>query len=299
MTILNFGDNNYLTGNDLWVTIKDFANPVKNLKLRVKNLANLKQHDLVLYPLPNNQFTLNITTAVRSLFDAPIHDSLPLNTLAKFEIKFDISFVGAFPNEIENIEKYFIRGYTQNKAINTYIDLDTNLLIGNAKFYANGTTNFNSYFVLRKIGGINILTKDLSADLINIQNLCNYKIIKFLNSIGGYQYFLFEDFEIKESAKPLKNVPKITNAFNDTAFQSLGTELKKEIELITENSAEDQIIITEIVNSFDVLMWDATAQIWIKLVPNANATTTNTWDNRYKNKIKFDFYNEVNNTLIW
>ena len=297
MTILNFGENNYLTGNDLWVTIKDFANPTKNLKLRVKNLANLKQHDLVLYPR-NNEFTLNITTAVRSLFDAPIHDGSPLNTLAKFEIKFDVIFVGAFPNEIENIEKYFIRGYRNSKGINkNFIDQSNDLLIGKAKFYTNGIDNFNIYNYIN-IRSMFILN-GISNDLINIQNLCNYKIIKFLNSIGGYQYFLFEDFEIKESAKPLKNVPKITNAFNDTAFQSLGTELKKEIELITENSAEDQIIITEIVNSFDVLMWDATAQIWIKLVSNPNATTTNTWDNRYKNKIKFDFYNEVNNTLIW
>lgn len=299
MNILNFNQNNYLTGNDLWVTINGFTNPVKNLKLKVKNLVNSKQYDLVLYPRIDKEFKINMTTVVRSLFDAPKHDSLPLNTLAKFEIKFDVSFVGAFPNEIENIEKYFIRGHTQNKVANTYINLNANLLIGVAKFYTNGITNFNKSNLLE----FNI-QREQNA-IVEKSNFtqpisdCNYKIIKFLNSIGGYQYFLFEDFEIKESAKPLKNVPKITNDFNDTAFQSLGTELKKEIELITENSAEDQIIITEIVNSFDVLMWDSTAQIWIKLVPNANVTTTNTWDNRYKNKIKFDFYNEVNNTLIW
>ena len=181
MTILNFGDNNYLTGNDLWVTIKDFANPVKNLKLRVKNLANLKQHDLVLYPLPNNQFTLNITTAARSLFDAPIHDSLPLNTLAKFEIKFDVSFVGAFPNDVQTINKNFIRGYRNSKGSDkNFIDAPFDifiLTIGKAKFYTNGITNFDEFNKLEASMGVWRIVINSSADLINIQNLCNYKII--------------------------------------------------------------------------------------------------------------------------
>jgi hypothetical protein len=298
MIISNLNNDNYLIGNDLWVRINGLANPAKRLKFKVENLTNTKKFDLILYPNPTNEFLFNIVAPVRALFDAPIHDSNPLNILARFKFTFDVDFLGAFANDTELIIKNFIRGYKQHKGLlDNYLNVPQNLTIGTPKFYKYGNIKFNKYNKLDELNLVLAVYQNLSSDIILITD-CNFKIIRFLNSIGGYQYQLFEAYEIKDDAKPLKNIPKIINNFNDTAFQSLGTELNREIELYTEVKAEDQIIIADLIKSYDVLMWDADAEIWIKLVPNANTTIFNSWDKTYKNKIKFDFYNEVNNSLL-
>jgi hypothetical protein len=300
MTISNLNQNNYLIGNDLWVRINGLANPAKRLKLKIENLINTKKFDLILYPSPTNEFLFNIVAPVRALFDAPIHDSNPLNTLARLKFTFDVEFVGVFANDTQIVNKIFIRGFRQDKGyLENFIDAPTDLLIGNAKFYYNQITFFNKFNIFkRNAGGVFLISDVISTNVIIIES-CNYKIIKFLNSLGGYQYYAFEAFEIKDNAKPLKNIPKQINNFNYTAFQSLGMELNKEIEFYTETKSEDQIIIADLIKSYDVLMWDVDAEIWIKLVPNTNTTIFNTKDKIYKNKIKYDFYTEVNNSLLW
>jgi hypothetical protein len=305
MIISNLNFNDFLIGNDLWVRINGLANPAKRLKLKVENLTNAKKFDLILYPTPENEFLFNIVAPVRSLFDAPLHDSNPLNTLARMKFTFDVEFVGAFAVDTQIVNKNFIRGFRNNKGfLENYINPDTHLIVGKwLNYNLNNISGIdfdicdyiNFAFTIQKIN-LNIQPFFPSENVILTS--CNYKIIKFLNSLGGYQYYVFEDFEIKENSKPLKNIPKIINSFNDTAFQSLGTDFNREIELYTEVKAEDQIIIADLIKSYDVLMWDADTEIWIKLVPNANTTIFNSWDKTYKNKIKFDFYNEVNNTLV-
>jgi hypothetical protein len=305
MIISNLNFNDFLIGNDLWVRINGLANPAKRLKLKVENLTNAKKFDLILYPTPENEFLFNIVAPVRSLFDSPLHDSNPLNTLARMKFTFDVEFVGAFAVDTQIVNKNFIRGFRNNKGfLENYINPDTHLIVGKwLNYNLNNISGIdfdicdyiNFAFTIQKIN-LNIQPFFPSENVILTS--CNYKIIKFLNSLGGYQYYVFEDFEIKENSKPLKNIPKIINSFNDTAFQSLGTDFNREIELYTEVKAEDQIIIADLIKSYDVLMWDADTEIWIKLVPNANTTIFNSWDKTYKNKIKFDFYNEVNNTLV-
>jgi hypothetical protein len=306
MTISNLNQNNYLIGNDLWVRINGLANPAKRLKLKVENLTNAKKFDLILYASPANEFLFNIVAPVRALFDAPIHDSDPLNTLARLKFTFDIEFLGAFANDTQIVNKNFMRGFRQNKGyLENYINPESHLIVGKwLNYNINNISGIdfdicdyvNFVFAIQKMN-LNTIPF-FNSEKIIIES-CNYKIIKFLNSLGGYQYYVFEAYEIKDTAKPLKNIPKQINNFNDTAFQSLGTELNKEIEFYTETKSEDQVIISDLIKSFDVLMWDVESEIWIKLVPNTNTTIFNTKDKMYKNKIKYDFYTEVNNSLLW
>lgn len=297
MILYNFGANNYFINNDLWVTIYDFTNPSQFINLKVTNTTNGKFYEIILYPnYTTGEYTVNFIKPVRALFDAPNHLSNPLNTKATFVFELKSTPIGNFPIETSTITRRFFRGGQEKEGQNSNsLNPNTAMFIGDVYGYA----GFDKYHFLDLTSNI---VKQTTTNLLPIDS-CAYKMIKFLNSKGGYQFYAFESFEIRKKTKPLKNIAKypknVANAFRNTNFQSLGVEANREIELFTETSQEKQLIIDELISSFDVLMYDQIGNFWIKLVPSSNTSIFNPKDKTFKNKISFDFYSEVNNSMLW
>ena len=89
MTINGLENNYYLSGNDIWLQVLSFAAPAIRLELECTNVSTGKSlQALKLYPNPQQIFKFNISLPIRALQPEPDHNSVPLNTMQLYRIKF-------------------------------------------------------------------------------------------------------------------------------------------------------------------------------------------------------------------
>ena len=297
MTITGLENNYYLTQNDIWVKISGVAEPIASLELSVKNLTTSKElPTLRLYPSPNNDFQFNISLPVRGLFPFPNH--INVNSLQSFEITFRIKFGNSnIEDEVLTITKYFVRGGRNKNGVDEWYLLPSQeLIVGRWIDWGISLPTF-----AKRIQGSTIVDFIPSNPFkFNLRG-CDYKIIKFLNSLGGYQYYIFEAFEIKNKSKSGKTIARIANRLRDDNFLNIGIDNEKEIEFSTKTPFEIQTVITDLISSFEVLIYNPDgndeASRWQRLILESNDSVENNYDRVYENKIKYSFSNEITRTL--
>lgn len=297
MTITGLENNYYLTQNDIWVKISGVAEPIASLELSVKNLTASKElPTLRLYPSPNNDFQFNISLPVRGLFPFPNH--INVNSLQNYELKFTIKFGDTnLPDEVQTIEKFFVRGGREKNGIDEWYLLPSQeLIVGR---WIDWGISLPTY--AKRIQGSTIVDFIPSNPYKFILRGCDYKIVKFLNSLGGYQYYIFEAFEIKNKSKSGKTIARIANRLREDNFLNIGIENEKEIEFTTKTPFEIQSVITDLISSFEVLIYNPDgndeASRWQRLLLESNDSVENNYDRVYENKIKYSFSNEITRTL--
>lgn len=140
-------------------------------------------------------------------------------------------------------------------------------------------------------------------DIYNMDtsSLCDYKIVKFLNSLGGYQFYVFEKYEIKTKNKPGKTIARTTNRLRQNNFLNIENSTERTIKFFTKTPAEVQEVITDLISSLEVFLYypdgeDDEAK-WERLVLESNSTVENNTDDVYNNELEFSFANYYTNSL--
>lgn len=132
-------------------------------------------------------------------------------------------------------------------------------------------------------------------------NLCDYKIVKFLNSLGGYQFYVFESYEIKTKNKPGKTIAQTTNRLRQNNFLNLENSTERTIKFFTKTPAEVQEVITDLISSLEVFLYypdgDDDEAKWERLVLESNSTVENNIDDVFENELEFSFANYYTNSL--
>mgnify|MGYP007017073019 FL=1 len=142
-----------------------------------------------------------------------------------------------------------------------------------------------------------------------VPGLCDYRIIKFLNSLGAYQFYVFEGSEIQTDSKPKKNISRPTYRLRESGVRSLGTETEEILVLKTKTPGAIQAVIQDLVKSQDVLLYEpGSVEVspyespgvadndsrWHRLELMSNDAYKSTKDGSYQNEIKFRFPNYIN-----
>lgn len=298
MTISGLENNYYLSQNDIWIKVGGIVPKIAYLELAVKNLSTLKDLPaLRLYPSPSNDFHFNICLPVRSLFPYPSH--IVVNSLQFFEFTFTVKFdEESIPDEVLTMSKFFIRG-GRNKNVNDewYLSPSQELIVGRWIDWGLYLPQF-----ARRIQGA-LLVEFIPANQfkMKLRNNCNYKMIKFLNSLGGYQFYVFESFEIKTKSKSSKTISRIANRLREDNALNVGVDVERTIEFTAKTPFEIQDVITDLISSFEILMYnpDGTDDFasWDRLILESNDSIENNFDRVYENKLKFSFANNVTRTL--
>ena len=292
MTITGLENNYYLSQNDIWISVSGFSENVSYLEITPQNLtSSLTIDPLKLYPSPNNDFQFNICQIVRALF--PETDHINNNNLQSFKFDFVAKFIDTeIEDETITIQKYFIRGGRDKNANDEwYLTSSEELVIG--KWIEWIGITLPGY--AKRIQGTKIV--DYIPNNPYKKNLqeCDYKIVKFLNSVGGYQFYVFEKFEIKTKSKAGKTIPKNSVRLRNDNFRNIGIEIEKTIELQTKTPFEIQSVITDLISSFEVLLFHPEglndAAKWQRLNLESNDSVENNYDRMYENKIEFSFSN--------
>lgn len=296
MTIIGLENNYYLALNEIWISIKDITSNASYLELTVTNLTTgVTLHPLTPAPSPTNEFFFNICIPVRYMFPEVNH--INVNTLQAFKFDFKVKFEDTtIPDDTLTLEKYFVfGGRDKNGTDEWYLSDYHELLVGKwIKWKGVDIPGFAN-----KIQNNTIVSFIPNEQNIFTHNFpgCDYKIIKFLNSLGGYQYYIFEKYQIKKKTKANKIIEQITDRLRKDNFRNTGTTIDKSIELETKTPFQIQEVFSELVSSMDVYMYDSNGNDndshWIKLVLENNDSIENNYTQQYENKIEFSFSNNI------
>lgn len=302
MGIDGLENNYYLSGNDIWVrvTSTDDRTPLK-LELLIENQYTFKTLPAFrMYPNPTQEIKFNISLPIRALQPDP-DQVVPQNSLSKFSLTFNLTYTDNTTETVE-MDVIFIRGGVNKRgADNWYLSSSTPLVVGKWIEW-NGITLPGSAY---RIQGDFLTTFQPSGDMVYRQFIpgnCNYKIIKFLNSLGGYQFFVFEYNERELTAKGLGTLPVIADELKFDNSRSLGIDESETLNLKCKTPEEIQPVFLDLLKSFDVYLYHPEGNEpysqWERLeIAGSNKGLLNSRDKTYMNEVTFKIPNYVNREL--
>lgn len=289
MTITGLENNYYLSGNDIWITVGGFSEPVAMMTLTVTNTTTGETlPPFRMYPSPDNDFKFNICVPVRALF--PEQDHINNNSLQSFSLAFSATFVNTETSPDETtIEKLFIRGQrTQNANAEWFMNNGDYLIVGKWLNYP----HFNLPSGASFINGPTLGNRNPAIQYcMTVRCSPNAKLLKFRNSLGGYQFFAFEKWQKDINVRSGKTIQRITDRLRKDNFRTTENEVQSEIEFYTKTPAAIQDVFFDLVTSPEVYLYhprgDDNEAKWQRLQPEDNKSFFNNIDKVYENEITF------------
>ena len=300
MDVTGLENNYYLSGNDIWIKVYIFAKPLLRLELKVTNLNTGKTLPIFkLYADPANAVIFNASQTIRPLQPYPNH--VNYNTLQKYKIEFT-AILDDNTTEALSLERYFIRGGRDKNNIDEWY------LQNNEKLFISKWVEWQGIDLPGEANKIlNQYVVDFVPDiqdryLMHIADKCKVKIIKFLNSKGGYQFWIFEASEIKAKSKAKSTVARVPMQLRADAYLGVGVDTSKELKLKSKVPAILQPIILDLLDSPDVLLYDPLGNDylskWHRLqLSGSNDALLNSNDMSYTNEITYSLPKYTNRDL--
>ena len=294
MTINGLSNNYYLTQNDIWVTVNGFTQVVSKLILDFKNITTGEDiNGLECSSSINNDCSFNVSLPIRALMPEPNH--IVVNSLQQFQIKITAKFKNTeTPEEVVTLNKYFVRGGRDKVGTKEWYLVDGDSLIEN-KWISGGVSWTTSSKALKISGGT--LVEDLSIQGVIQQEKknCNGIVIKYLNSLGCYQYFYFDRYELKNKTKAAKTVNRITNRLRKDNFQNIGYTETKTLTLYSFTEKLLQPNFEDLIKSLHILYFDINGvdadSSWHLIKLDDNSSVWNNYENAFENKAEFTLPN--------
>lgn len=295
MIVTGLENNYYLTQNDIWVTIAGFTNVVGKVVIDVKNLITNKElKGFECSAGPDNACLFNVCFPIRALMPEPNH--ITNNNLQQFQIKITAKFQNtSIADEVQTIVKYFIRGGRDKSGSNEWYLNDGGFLV-----VGKWITGGGSWLALSKPQRIsnNEIVGDPSYNdgiVVNERKGCQGLLIKYLNSLGGYQYFYFDRYEDKEKTKASKSVQRIATRLRQDNFQNTGYDAEKSRTLYAYSGKDIQDNFRDLVKSQHIMLYDDAGDDnvskWHLIQLDDNSSDWNNYENYFENKIEFKLPN--------
>lgn len=291
MVINGLENNYYLTQNDIWVVINGFTNVVAKVILDFKNLiTNQELNGFDCSASPNNDCTFNVCFPVRALMPEPDH--ITNNNLQQFQIKITAKFQNtALADEVQTITKYFVRGGKRKSGIEEwYLQNNEFLIVGR---WIEGGSSWTVLSQPNRIDNDEIVNDPTWTDkvFVNERKGCKGLLVKYLNSLGGYQYFYFDRYEDKIKTKSSKPVQRIATRLRKDNFQNTGYEETFTRTLYAYTDKELQENFQDLVRSPQLFFYDELGidddSKWHLIRIDDNTSEWNNYENVFENKVEF------------
>lgn len=298
-TVTGLSASRYYTDNPIWVTVDTTGDAITD----VVNLVITENAEIVYsskYYTYDNLVSFDLSEIVKGLLPEPNHPTSPItgDVISNNSVTLSLSL----PNF--NQAKTFYRGGITIGGSN--IQVPNNALLSesekipvwqgfqSAKYYVSD----NGYIIFS-----NILsnTETENRKVVN----CDSVFLRFLNSKGGYSYWLFEQWEVKHKYKK-GNIIERRN-------QDLDLGSKPDMTLEVSTRAEERYLptmrallqSTEIdVFRLDNLISESNPQFqntyqWTPIYNDGGDMEWNAFDSVYEVKFKADFRLKNNPSLVW
>lgn len=316
MVVSGLSSNFYLSDNPIFINVSNIVADASYIEIILTRYKSDGSVDVVstprkLYNL-NNDISLDIAPLIKSFMPEPLHDTnysnltqyafnnnfikakLTINELAfRQSITNDGRLIPSYKTtETQSFTKHFIRGGKRIYESNQNLVAGQNLLVTDSIPVWGGYPV--DYYTTNTSSGI-VKNNSIPTNLKEERSVkgCDPLYVKFMNSLGGYSYWLFENYENEEGNDNLGSVSR------QVGILDLGNEFDSEIELISKVPDRFIDLIKDLIISKEIYLYNSDSQTWSRISSKNNKIKTNPFDVNTKVKLKFAIPTRYNPSLLW
>lgn len=303
IAIGRFIGNGYVINNPIFIDfifIPENSNEVLSFfTLQVTDASTMENESINISPIPGqNRATIDISDLIKSFFPKPEHDtnystvSFVDNNRRAFNFLFIANYIvsgsGFSVLATMNNRVFFRAGYDNNKKENQYLTPNTVLRRTELLPYWTGYPVAEYYIDGdRKIVKNPIIGTIANKERRTVFNCDNY-YVKFLNSMGGYSYWLFQGMTVNKTTTNLG----YSNVFND--FHDFGNKTKRTISLYSKVPARFYPLMEDLVESREIYIYNFEGITWQPIKNENNKTERNDNKKNYEVRLNFELISGYN-----
>lgn len=306
MTVTGIAGDLYYINNPILITIRNLAPNTVYLNLWVANLdsgAVVGSKALRIYPNTNNEvIDLDLSEVLKANFTRPIHptstlnNGLPIQTnYIRFNILIQEIVTGgvALPNSFSQ-NKTFLRGGRDSQEINISGNVGEDLKV-TPKHLSWGGLPFLKYYIdsNKRIA----ITNAISGSDVKQMRLigCDPFYIRFLNSKGGYSFWLFP---VWEQIKKTKSEGYVKRKRSNNSF-SLGYSPEDTVKAESRIKREDYGIAESLIESQEIYVYNKFGAMWSRIELKDSQFVKNTYEDIAELNVEFNLNFNNDPRLIW
>lgn len=306
MIITGLSLNRYLVNNPIWVDISDAPETIHLTFTAIGQNTTPLISPYVIKTF-NGKTSFDLSEIVKSMMNEPQHpdslisgDILPFNSSAmtlRFQAVED-------PDEVM-LTKTFIRG--GDATMESNVTLLANAVLKESEKIPVWEGLQSSKYYLNANNQI-VYTNILSNNEIDRQSVvsCNPLFLRFLNTRGGYSFWVFEEWQVSEKSNKTERIRRRGNPLD------LGMEMGYELESTTRVNREYNATLSALVKSPEIyvhridtiLNKRSSTEVgrfsdWTRIYNAGNSMSWNSFEEMNEYSFKFDLLFNNKPTLIW
>lgn len=223
MTVKGLNKDAFFINNPIWVDITYISNQAEYVLVKISEAGNnLVYNYLNLYPVNGNTY-FDLSEVVKGYMKEPEHPESLFNgadietNYIKLLIQFWEVDANGTPSNTISFTKDFIRGGEESQGHNIGINYNINFNTNYWLTESNLIPTWSGY-PLYRYGLVNGGTIKAYSIIPNNEKerrkvvSCNPLYLRFLNTKGGYSFWLFEKWEIEKKSNKTEIIPRRKNS---------------------------------------------------------------------------------------
>lgn len=299
-TVTGINGSRYYVNNPIWVTVDTSmdVDPTAVVNLSITINATIV-FSAKYYPL-NGLVYFDLSEIIKGFLPEPSHPTNPISgqPISLSTVNATISLPGF------NSTKTFFRGGEDSQRTNIQVPNEA-VLSESEKIPVWTGYPYAKYYL--NSSGITYYTDILQVSEIEQRKVatCNPVYLRFLNSKGGYSFWLFEDWELLKNSKTTSVIERRTSDLD------LGLETSHELNISTRVEERYLSTLRALLQSPDVYIYNIQnilvesnpqfqqSFVWTKIYNGGGNMKWNSYDSVHEFDFKFDLRLKSNPTLIW
>lgn len=306
MIVTGLNSNRYLIGNPIPINITLEGGELFAISSYIEmTITKVATHSgdvtytlpvIRLYPSPSG-LVIDLSPYLKGLMPTPyIPSTSYINPIPNYQ-RFTITFSETQTNTSNVfLSKTFIRGFKRSKsnggfALSVSDNLRPTSMIPiwgsypSARFWIDELSNIQS----------SIVVEDVYIKQMKVPTSCNPFYVRFLNSYGGYSFWMFNSWAWQTKSKELGVIETTLNVNNN----SLGFSEENTVQVDTRVKREFYPIIRDLLVSPVIQVFNQFDNDWLKIELKGDNITENNYEDLIEVTLNFDLMLKSNPSVIW
>lgn len=308
MIVSGLNSNRYLVGNPIPVTISLESDALFEISSYIDmTITKIATHEGdVTYTLPvirlhpsANGLTIDLSPYIKGLMPSPyIPYSSYINPIPNYQ-RFNIGFSETQTNTSNSfLSKTFIRGfkrednpYATNLAVNDQLNPCDKIPVWgpypSARFWINASSEIES----------TVVVEDVYVKQMKIPTACNPFYVRFLNSLGGYSFWMFNSWDWNTKSKEEGVIERTTFldnyslGFTETNTVNVDTRVKREFYPLIKD-----LLVSPVIQVYQQF---STTRTWVKIELKGDSIIENNYEDLIEVSLTFDLYLGNKPSVLW
>lgn len=282
MIINGLNSNGYYVNNPIYIEVIDLNNS-KFIDVTITNITTSAVYKL--YPDMNGKVLVDLSSMIRVMMPLPVANNTeylqptPTNTFSNITIRIVETRNDNTITE-QSFSKMVIRGGLNGNKNNVLIKQGTLTLTDKMPVWKNKPCALyicnSDYSITKRPINTSSSYVDTATGIQIEQQTTRYVngvYLKFLNSLGGYSYWLFESSSVKRKTDNIGYY--VTPNLSGEVVTDMGQTVNDEYNVTSVVKVEYINIIKNLITSHEVYQFNDDDNSWERIILDGNSITTN------------------------